>query len=380
MRNNIVILDTIRQGKNNFHKKEIHQKTGIAWGTMCKVITSLLENNYIFARKEDPVGRGRPVVPLCINAESAYFMGIDIGSRHTKTVICDLAFNTLYHSSCDTPPYSTPDAFFSWLFALFDEVLKNSRIAKSKLFSIGLAVSGNIDSENGILVSAGNIGIKWGANFPLTEKLSKHAKIPAYAVTTQVAAAWAEYQFGPHAGCANIVTIGLGVGIGSGVVSNHHLLISQPGRPVGYIGHMLIPGNKRACTCSYHGCLESYSGGRSLASIAKEKLPKKAQLHSAEALDKAAGAGDPDAVVLMKNAASYNAVGVASMIQLYSPDVLIFSGRQCRKDGFLYQHTLQAVNEIIPEERQRAFTIELSVLGPHQSALGAARLAYEQFF
>lgn len=380
IRNNVQILDAIRRGKNAFSKKDLVRETDVPWTTMCKTVSSLLAKGFIFARKEAPAGRGRPVVPLCINPGSACFVGMDVGASQTKAVVCDLAFNVLYRRCDSTPEYQDGKTFLNWLFNLFDGIMEESGIARGKLFAIGLSVSGNVDSENGIIVSGGNFGMKWGASIPAAQALQEHANAPVFAITTAAAGAWAEYQFGLKAGCGNLVTVGLGVGIGSGIVSNHKLLISQPGCPVGYIGHILAPDNKNVCTCGFRGCLESYSGGKSLARVAKESLPDRPELHDAHALDLAAEAGEKKAVAILRRAASYNAVGVASMIQLYSPEFLVISGGQARRDGFLYKATLEALDAILPDERRKRFSIALSSLGRDQSALGAARLAYERFF
>ena len=162
-------------------------------------------------------------------------------------------------------------------------------------------------------------------------------------------------------------------------MTNHLLLLSHPKRPVGYIGHILIPGNRHLCTCGFTGCLEAYSGSRYLAGIARETLPSRPELHSAPALDRAAALGDPDAVKIITTAASYNAVGIAAMIQLYAPDAILFSGGQSKRDGFLFRTTLEKLAEILPPERRSCF-LDITNLGAHQSAIGAARLAYETFF
>lgn len=380
MRNRVLITDAVRKGGNGFSKKDVHRETGIAWGTMCKAVNELLAGGFLFARKEEPAGRGRPMVPLCINPGAAYFIGFDLGSGHTRTVVCDLNFNIVCRREVPTPFYRDAETFFNWLFSCFTAALQESGISHDKLQGIGLSVSGNVDSDTGIIVSGGNWGVKWGTNLPAGERLSQYAGVPVFAISTQAAVVWAEYHFGRHRGRANLVTVGLGVGIGSGVVSNHHLLFSQPGRPVGYIGHMLIPGNHHTCTCGFHGCLESYSGSNYLAAVAREQIPERPELHSAAALDHAAANGDPDAINIMTTAASYNAVGIASMIQLYSPDALIFSGGQTRGDGFLFNRTLAVLDEILPPERRANLKIDISNLGSRQSALGAARLAYEKFF
>ena len=270
MSNNVKVMDAVRSGRNNTSKKDIQQLTGLSWGTMCKVTNALLERGCLFARKEKAKAPGRPVVPLCVNPHCAYFCGIDIGAAFTKLVFCDMNFNVLYRMETATPPYSSPERFLESAAAVFESALAESGIDRAKLHSIGLAVSGNVDSENGIIVSGGNFGMKFGANIPVS-LLAGRIALPVYAITTQVAAVCAEYRFGKRAGCGNLVNIGLGVGIGSGIVANHLLLISHPKRPVGYIGHILIPGNEHIFTCGFKGCLESFSGSERLAQVAQQR-------------------------------------------------------------------------------------------------------------
>ena len=56
-----------------------------------------------------------------------------------------------------------------------------------------------------------------------------------------------------------------------------------------------------------------------------------------------------------------------------------FSGGQSKPDGYLFRKTIEKLKEILPEER-RSCHLDITNLGPHQAALGAARLAYEKFF
>ena len=81
---------------------------------------------------------------------------------------------------------------------------------------------------------------------------------------------------------------------------------------------------------------------------------------------------------MMIQAAQYNGAGIAAMIQLYSPEALIFTGGQSRPDGFLYNETLRQLQSLLPPERSNC-SIGITSLGEFGSALGAARLAYEQF-
>lgn len=342
----VQIMDAIRHGKGNASKKDIQEATGIAWGTMCKGVDALLGSGYVFARREKAQGRGRPVIPLCINSDAAYYVGLDIGAGFTRTVVCNLAFNTVYMNEVETPHYEGKESFMAFLFDVVDTALRESRMERERLEGIGVSVSGNVDFEDGVIVSGRNFGLAWKENVPVAELLGER----------------------------------YGVGIGSGVVSEGQLLISRPGRPVGHIGHMLITGNKRVCVCGFRGCLEAYSGGNSLVQVAHERFPARTDFTDARAIDLAAGAGDADAQAILDTAALYNAAGIASMIQLYVPDAIIFGGGQCREDGYLYRRTLEEIRNILPRERLENIKVSITTLGKYQSALGAARLAYEKFF
>lgn len=376
--NAVKVLDAVRLADGEASKKTIAAATGLAWGTMCKVVNNLVDRRMLLTRQGRTTTPGRPSVPLTVNADAGFWAGMDIGSESTRIIFCDLNFGIRSRFIRPTEPFSSEERFFSWAAGLFRTALAEAELPPDRLLGTGIAVSGIVDSEANVIVSGGNWGLKQGSHLSVAELASRFGT-PAYAVTTQVAAVCAEYHFGRRAGCGNLVTIGLGVGIGSGVIANHLLLISHPRRPVGYIGHTLIPGNLRRCTCGFRGCLEAYSGARNLRQVAMESLPDRPELHGAPGLDRAAAQGDPDALAIINRAAEYNAAGTAMMIQLYSPEALIFSGGQSRADGALFNATLARLGDILPPERCKCF-IDITTLGEFQSAIGAARLAFEKFF
>lgn len=376
----VQIMDAIRLGKGNASKKDIQETTSVAWGTMCKSVDNLLERGYIFARREKAQGRGRPVIPLCINNDAAFYVGIDIGAGNTRAVVCNLSFNTVYMDEVPTPRYVGKELFCTFLRERVEAAIVQSRIEREKLKGIGVSVSGNVDFEEGIIVSGGNFGMPFGTNLNIAEYLTAEFNVPIYAMTTQAAASAAEYHFGEMAGTPNILTVGCGIGIGSGVVSEGQVMISRPGRLVGHIGHILVSGNRRLCSCGFRGCLESYSGGSNLVSVAREKFPHRADFDSARTLDLLAAAGDAEAQEIMNTAAVYNAAGIASMIQLYIPEAIVFGGGQCRADGYLFSRMLEEIRSILPPERRENIKTCISTLGKYQSALGAARLVFEQYF
>ena len=100
----------------------------------------------------------------------------------------------------------------------------------------------------------------------------------------------------------------------------------------------------------------------------------------AAGLDRLAASGDPETRELLCRAADYDAFGIAFLVQMYHPDVLIFTGAQCRTDGFLFRELLRRLDHHVPPPRRGGMSIALSELGAEHTALGAARLYFENLF
>lgn len=372
-----LVLDVIRDARDGISKKEISSRVSISWGNLCGVVKTLQDKGIIVAGESESFSRGRPSIPLRLVPDFMSFCGVDVGSHSTRLIVCDLDFDILYSRRFPTRPYRDREDFKTWLAGLVTGAMRDS--GRRNIRGVGISVSGNVNSSAGIIISGGNFGMPRGADIS-TAELEELIHLPCFAVNTQAASVYAEYKFGQFAGTPNIINVGLGVGIGSGVVSDGELQLGNGGRiRIGNIGHMLMPYNPYRCrntSCNFVGCLEAFSGGDSLKMIARDRFPKRTDLDTTEKLDEAAARGDSDARVLLSNAAGYNATAIATMIQLYSPDALIFSGGQCREDGFLYQETLASLRKIIPAERWN-FRCGLTSLGEFQPSLGAARLVYE---
>ena len=174
----IRVLDAVRAGRGEATKKSIENATGLACATVCKTVDSLLADRTIFARREAPSGRGRPALPLALNLDSALFAGLDLGGESWRILFTDLGFNRLYSGRSLRRPYTGKEAFFRHLFAFIRSSLAESRLDAAKLRLIGLAVSANADPDTGVVVSAGNMGIRWGRTSRSARRLSGSSVSP----------------------------------------------------------------------------------------------------------------------------------------------------------------------------------------------------------
>src|SRR3972149_5473308 len=110
------------------------------------------------------------------------------------------------------------------------------------------------------------------------------------------------WQYGAGKGHQDLVYLTISTGIGGGVISSGHLLQGFHGMGA-ELGHMIIDADGPLCGCGYHGHVESFSSGPSIARYVNEQigLGQKSTLHAhpdlnARQVADAAHQGDPLAI------------------------------------------------------------------------------------
>lgn len=200
---------------------------------------------------------------------------------------------------------------------------------------------------------------------PVLELLRRRLRLPAALDTDVNAAALAEYTLGAAQGCAIMVYVTIGTGIGGGVLVDgkpvHGILHPE-------IGHLRLrraPGDRFAGHCPFHGdCLEGLVSGPALAA--------RFGRHPAE-VPSDDPAWQPVAVDLAEL--------VASLILSYSPQRIVIGGGVAQRQAHLLTAATAAVprllaaylTDLIPD-RLRGLVVAAG-LGDDAGPTGALLLA-----
>lgn len=134
-----------------------------------------------------------------------------------------------------------------------------------------------------------------------------------------------------------MVAITLGTGVGGGAVLGGKLY-------TGYnyagleVGHFVVEYNGRPCTCGRRGCFETYASATALIKRTREEMERHpesllwqvsggdlARVEGRSAFA-AAEQGDSVAQALVKEYQSYLACGIASLINIFQPEVFCVGG------------------------------------------------------
>lgn len=207
--------------------------------------------------------------------------------------------------------------------------------ARKDFIGIGLGAPGPLDRKNGIVIVAPNLGWR---DFPLRDRVTKRLGLPATLDNDANCATVGEWWLGAARGGRNVVGITIGTGIGGGLILNGELYHGSSD-VAGEIGHTTIDVNGRHCKCGNYGCLEAYASGPAIAVRAREALVREDTASSlpsmvnnqldkitAELVYKAAKLGDALANEIVRDTARYLGAGIATLLNLFNPDVVVVAG------------------------------------------------------
>lgn len=189
--------------------------------------------------------------------------------------------------------------------------------------------------------------------------------------------ALAELQRGAGAGFRNLIYLHGDVGVGGGIIVGGRLLDGDGGYG-SEVGHMVVnPHGGRDCLCGSAGCLEAEVGERALLDAAGR--PTELFGHDAvREVVHAAHDGDERARGALDLVGDWLGVGVANLINLFNPGVVLFGGML--RD--LYPATAPAVQaridrHVLPVARERV-ELRISAFGGDTTLVGAAELGFSR--
>ncbi len=307
-------------------------------------------------------------------------MGVDVGGTKILGVAVDPAEpNVIVHER----KVATPAGGAAALLAAIEDLVTS---LSPDCLALGIGAAGLVDLD-GVL--------RYGPNLPGAIEVDfKHRLAhvaPAIAVDNDnTCATWAEFRIGAGAGASDGVFVGLGTGLGAGIVAAGAIVRGAHGF-AGEAGHMIVQPGGVECVCGRFGCWERYASGAALARMAQETVAAGRGLAfmatAATAADirgedvtRAFRAGDRDAAEVVDTMAGWTAQGLAILIGLLDPAVIVLGGGVTEELG---EDLSRRVASRVPEFLMGAafrppVPVRPAVLGNRAAAHGAVLLALDE--
>jgi len=262
-----------------------------------------------------------------------YIVGIDLGGTNIVAgTVSEDGSEILGVLSEPTGAEGGADAVVDRIVRLAKKSIAASKV--QDIAGVGIGSPGPLDTKTGVVLLTPNLG--W-VNMPLRDRVAAGLGLPAALDNDANCAIYGEWWRGAARGVDYVVGLTIGTGIGGGIVLGGDVYRGASDI-AGEIGHMTIDSTGRLCKCGNYGCLEAYASGPAIAARATEgtqagadtSLPRYVDNDlskiTAQVVYQAAHDGDEFALEVVRDTAKFLGAGVASLINIFNPQVVVICG------------------------------------------------------
>jgi len=265
---------------------------------------------------------------------AGYYLGIDIGGTKLATSLFDIESSSIIErKQFATGPQSDPVESLNQATETAQAWIQHRDIVPA---AVGISVGGMFDLQTGCMQEAPHLPL-W-SGFPIVETVYNQLQIPVYAENEANACALAEWRFGAGRGTQHMIFLTFGTGLGGGLILNGQLYRGANGL-AGEIGALRVSDSGPPLR-DKPGCLEGFASGAGIAmnaQAARLKNPNSILPLQPTAKDvaEAARKQDPLACSLMEQCGSELGRGLAILIDLLNPEMIILGSIFARCESLI---------------------------------------------
>jgi len=235
--NERLVLHLIRQ-RGVLTKAEATRETGLSPNAV-SVIFNALEDEKLLVRGAPLRGRiGQPSVPLSLNPEARYYIGLKIGRQSYEMLIVDFCGN-IRASRAQSHAFPTPQGAKDYVKSALPGLLRSARINKSQISGTGVAMPSQLWHWTGDFDASQQEMDTW-RGFDAQDQLSSVLPTPILVENDGTAACRAEWMFGKLSEKNDGIYFFVGTFIGGGIILNGSIFRGCRGNSGGF-GPLRIP-------------------------------------------------------------------------------------------------------------------------------------------
>ncbi|SHI75807.1 ROK family protein [Thermoclostridium caenicola] len=262
------------------------------------------------------------------------FICLDIGASKILGAVMNEDNEILCRVKKKTSPELGRESVDRKIIKTVHELMSACGMGIKDLKAIGAGAPGIIDTKHAMVRYAPNL--PW-QNHALGRMMEEEFQAPFVVGNDVNLGVLGEWKFGVARGCANVVGLFVGTGIGGGIIIDGKLFIGS-GYAGAEIGHMIINTDGPLCKCGQTGCLEAHASKVAITrelkaglagntpTVLKDVLSEGSGIIKSSDLKKAIRQGDPLAISTFRRAVYYLSVGIGNLINLFNPEMVILGG------------------------------------------------------
>jgi glucokinase len=288
-----------------------------------------------------------------------HLIGIDIGGTKCAVVLGKYVngeITIIHKTAFPTQTAHGPQYVLDEIKAAVHSTIKQCNVTVEAITAIGISCGGPLNSKTGTILSPPNLP-GWD-NINVVAIFEQEFGLKTFLQNDANACALAEWRFGAGRGYQHMVFLTFGTGMGAGLILNGRLY-SGANDMAGEVGHIRLAGFGPV-GFGKAGSFEGFCSGGGIKQLATAKVLEKLQMGqavsfcqgiadleniTAKTVAKAALAGDELAINIYQTCGEYLGKGLAVMIDMLNPEVIIIGSIFTRSRDLLWpaaQRVIQA--------------------------------------
>lgn len=316
--NRVKILRLLFQ-KKSLARYEIANMVGLTQGSVTRIINECIEANIVVeeAGHLETKTIGRQPIPLTLNSNLYFVIGVHIGALWIDICILDILGQVVY-SSREIRPNS-----FDIAFNFIKSTIHNLKeTTNGHILAVGITMYGKVDNKTNEF-SDYNV-LEW-KNINIRSNLEEAVKIPTYIDTNVYSMALAEFNHNPLPKDHALLLINVGTTVGMAIVVNNVVIRGKQGL-AGMLEHKPWQMSGPKCEeCGINGCISTLLlSDKAVLAEANKKYSNKSFDNINDLVHKSKD--DPFLVELLKKRALIVGKLVATLATFHDPSRIVLTG------------------------------------------------------
>ena len=360
---------------------DLAERTGISRATVTSVTGDLLRGGLIEEvpreSRADETARGRPRIDLKVAGNAHMIAGLKVSDTGISLVLVDFeGRNIADHERKMKNSRQTAQELSDEIAIGLSELAAQVGCGLSDISGVGVGLAGVVDADHGLVYWSPSLDQR---NVPLGDVLSNRLGVPAYLDNDANLVAMAELVFGVGKDHSDFIVITIESGVGMGMVLGGQLYRGTRGCGAEF-GHTKVHLDGALCRCGQRGCLEAYVADYALVREATSVGGVSLTTPTSQAVStvlKAAKAGDPTARSVINRAGKMFAMGLANLVNIFDPELVILAGEQMQFDHLYADAVIEEMRKSTVEIDKPAPEVVVHKWNNLMWARGAAAYALE---
>jgi predicted NBD/HSP70 family sugar kinase len=300
------------------------ERTGLSRATVTRIVDELVQAGVVrIAGSFNSSVVGRKSEILEIDTAGGRILGVHLGGYANDIALSDLGGDLYAEAHLPLIDDQAIEQVLPRVYEAIDRLLDADR-SPAPLVGIGIATGGDIDRENGRVLTHAQFGWR---DVPLCEWVEARYGVHVALVNTWQGIAWSEALLAPDSREGSVLYANCSALIGAGFSPHHTIDHGLPGT-AGQLGHTQFGESGEPCVCGKRGCLQAVASdgalvARALGAIPEMDGPGETPPRSIQRLGALALAGHPEAHDLFETRARVLAPAIALLANTLGPAVLV---------------------------------------------------------